>query len=485
MSIFLTGDLFFGNRSDVLRATMESRQRLCESLAVQFSALVASDDIETIDLTLQNLVLRDGEISSAALRTEDGKLQAESGNHRERWADVAPGKSTMTHTQVPIFKNNQRWGTVEVRFADAAPVSTVDRYLSPFVMLALYISVAGFFAYAFFMKRTLKHLDPGAVIPDRVKSALDVLTEGVVVVDSKGQIVLANAAFTEKINANSRQLLGKRLAQLGWNLEAEQTVPWELAMQTGESQLDQQMQLKMADGTVLTFQVNSSPVQDEKSKPQGALATFDDVTEIVKKNVQLSDMVGELQQSRDEVNRKNEELKVLAERDSLTGCFNRRAFFERAYAEFSEAERSGSELSVIMMDIDFFKAVNDTYGHGVGDDVIKEVGRILEDGMRGAEVVGRYGGEEFCVLLPATDSAQAARIGERLRHEIQEKVWLCDSRIDQKITSSFGVTSTADSAESADALVDRADQALYESKESGRNRVMVWRRPAEPEAAAS
>jgi diguanylate cyclase (GGDEF)-like protein/PAS domain S-box-containing protein len=364
-------------------------------------------------------------------------------------------------------------------------VGIVERYLSPFVMLALYICVMGFIAYLFFMKRTLKHLDPGAVIPDRVKSALDVLTEGVVVVDAQGQIVLANTAFSEKIGANASQLLGKKLAQLGWNLQAAQAAPWDLAMSTGESQLDQQLQLQMANGSLLTFQVNSSPVQDDKKRPQGALATFDDVTEIVKKNLQLSDMVGELQQSRDEVNRKNEELKILAERDSLTGSFNRRAFFERAHAEFAEAQRSGSELSVIMMDIDYFKAVNDTYGHGVGDEVIKEVARILEDGLRGAEVVGRYGGEEFCILLPATDSAQAARIGERLRRDIQEKVWLCDSRIDQKITSSFGITSTVEPAESTDALIDRADQALYESKESGRNRVTVWHQPAEPEAAVS
>jgi len=487
LSLVLTGDLFFGEKNDASVATMKARQRLCESLAVQFSALLAADDLGTVKLTLRNLVIRDEDILSAALRTKDGRVRAESGNHKENWQNVPFDKSTLTHTQVPLFKNNTRWGTVEVRFADPAPASFWDVYLTPFTLLAIYISIAGFIAYMFFMKRTLKHLDPGAVIPERVKTALDILTEGVVVVDANGQIVLANLAFTQKIETESKHLMGKELAKLNWSTPDQPPgepliFPWDVAMKEGESQLSSELQLDVRGVGTLTFAVNSSPVQDERGTVHGALATFDDVTELVEKNLQLSDMVGELQLSRDEVTKKNAELQILAERDPLTDCLNRRAFFERANAEF-ESAKNGGKLSIIMMDIDHFKSVNDTYGHGVGDEVIKSVASTLQAGLRGQEVVGRYGGEEFCILLPQTSIEQAARIGERLRAEIEETAQLSHHDIKRVITSSFGVTSNLSLAPDTEKLVDQADQALYYAKENGRNRVARWDQL--PTAAAS
>jgi diguanylate cyclase (GGDEF)-like protein/PAS domain S-box-containing protein len=478
LSILLTGDLFFGTRSDDQQVKMEARLRICESLAIQFSSLIAVADLVTINMSLKNLVQRDDDVVSAALRTTDGKIRAAAGNHKMQWVDIPFDQSTLTHTQVPIYKGNVRWGTVEIRFADAEKPTLWQKVFTPFVLFATYVFIVGFIGYIFYMRRTLKHLDPSAVIPDRVKAALDILTEGVMLVDTNERVVLANAAIGERLAVDSADLLGKSLSALEWSFpktsEASPTAfPWQAALAEGEQQTSTRLRLYGGDKERF-FMVNSSPIQDEDGTIQGALATFNDVTELENKNVQLTGLVDDLEASRDEVSRKNEELRVLAERDPLTNCLNRRAFFEQANIEFDLAAGEGGPLSVIMLDIDHFKKVNDTYGHGVGDEVIKNVANILQAGMREKEYVGRYGGEEFCVLLPNTEMETAAMVAERLRKQLAEAATEGIAELTSPITASLGVSSSVGGAASTGDLVDQADQALYASKDSGRNKVSRW-----------
>ena len=160
--------------------------------------------------------------------------------------------------------------------------------------------------------------------------------------------------------------------------------------------------------------------------------------------------------------------------DPLTNCLNRRAFFEQANIEFDLASDGGGPLSVIMLDIDHFKKVNDTYGHGVGDEVIKNVANILQAGLREKEYVGRYGGEEFCVLLPNTEMETAALVAERLRKQLAEGATKGIAELTSPITASLGVSISVGGAASTGDLVDQADQALYASKDSGRNKVSRW-----------
>lgn len=478
LSILLTGDLFFGTRSDDQQIKMEARLRICESLAIQFSSLIAVADLSTINLSLKNMVQRDDDVVSAALRTIDGKIRAEAGNHRAQWVNIPFDKSTLTHTQVPIYKGNVRWGTVEIRFADTEESTLWQKVFTPFVLLAVYMFVVGFIGYVFFMRRTLKHLDPSAVIPDRVKAALDILTEGVMLVDTNERVVLANAAIGERLAVDCTSLLGKPLSSLEWSFpktsEASPTAyPWQAAMAKGEKQTSMRLRLYGGDRERF-FMVNSSPIIDENGDTQGALATFNDVTELENKNVQLTDLVDDLEASRDEVSRKNEELRVLAERDPLTNCLNRRAFFEQANIEFDLSAGEGGSLSVIMLDIDHFKKVNDTHGHSVGDEVIKNVANILQAGLREKEYVGRYGGEEFCMLLPNTEIETAALVAERLRKQLAEGATEGIAQLTSPITASLGVSSTVGGAASTGDLVDQADQALYASKDAGRNKVLRW-----------
>jgi diguanylate cyclase (GGDEF)-like protein/PAS domain S-box-containing protein len=478
LSLLLTGDLLFGTRSDTEEIKMEARRRIAESLAIQFSSLIAIDDLSTIRVSLQNLVQRDDDILSGALRTRDGKIRAEAGNHAQNWKDIPFDRSTLTHTQVPIFKNNSRWGTVQIRFNDAQGASTWKSIFSPFVLLTSYVFLAGFIAYVFFMRRTLKHLDPSAVIPDRVKTALDALSEGVVLVDDKQQIVMANTASNTKLGLADAPILGTELSSLAWSFPktdqpTDSKFPWERAIFDSQSYTGTRLHLDREDGK-RTLMVNSSPILDDNGKAQGALATFDDVTEMEDKNRQLSVMVRKLKSSRDEINLVNKQLKVLAERDPLTNSLNRRSFFELAETEFKISSEEATELTVIMLDIDHFKPVNDEYGHGVGDQVIKGLAETLQKTLRDNQALGRYGGEEFCVLLPGVDIALASDIADRMRQDIASTVAKSIPELRTQITASFGVASMEGRASSVGDLVDQADQALYASKERGRNRVTRW-----------
>ena len=478
LSILLTGDLFFGQRGEQDSAKMEARSRISEALAVQFSSLIATNDFSTIELSLDNMVKRDKDILSAALITRDDRIIAASGNHRVYWEEVADDTSSLTQMQVPIFRNAQRWGTVQIRFEELEEKGLFKTIFSPFVLLSIYVFLAGFIGYIIFMRRTLKHLDPGAVIPGRVRAALDVLSEGVVLMDTQQQVILANNAVGEKLGITERELLGKRLSQLGWYVEstgeqAPEGYPWQLAMQDGERREGTRMCLDLGDGP-RTYMVNSSPIVGEDGATQGALATFDDVTELEAKNLQLSDLVGQLQSSRDEVAKKNRELKVLAERDPLTNCLNRRAFMERSDSEFNVCFNAGNQISVIMLDIDHFKSINDTYGHGVGDEVIKSVAATLHKNLRDVEPVGRYGGEEFCVLLPNTDIEIATQVAERLRVAVAEGIASSVPEVEKRVTASLGVSSLASGSRNMSDLIEQADQALYASKEYGRNQVTRW-----------
>ncbi len=181
--------------------------------------------------------------------------------------------------------------------------------------------------------------------------------------------------------------------------------------------------------------------------------------------------------------RKEEELKKLAATDSLTGLFNRRHFIELAEAEWSRFQRYHRPLSMLMLDIDHFKSVNDRYGHAVGDEAIIMVGRACTEHKRGPDIVGRIGGEEFAILLPETDLAQAKIVADRLCSRISRET-LTTPKVDFNVTVSIGIAAASLSMSAFDVLMLSADQALYQSKADGRNRAQQWSTPAAPKLAA-
>lgn len=164
----------------------------------------------------------------------------------------------------------------------------------------------------------------------------------------------------------------------------------------------------------------------------------------------------------------------LAVTDPLTGLFNRRYLDRHLPALVSDSQRRRTPLAALMIDIDFFKQVNDVYGHDGGDAVLTEMSRRIRAGLRGLDLCCRYGGEEFVVVLPDSDAVQAAAVAERLRTRITESPFsLGPGRGAVPVTISIGIAAIGPDQATPEALLKRADQALYEAKRSGRNRVVA------------
>ncbi len=191
-------------------------------------------------------------------------------------------------------------------------------------------------------------------------------------------------------------------------------------------------------------------------------------------NADLVRTVADLEVAQAEILRQNDALERLASRDPLTGCFNRRAFYIKFETAFAESRKHDTELCCLMVDIDHFKRVNDQFGHAVGDQAIQAVAGCLSAGLRLMDTIGRYGGEEFCLMFPHTKRTEAADLGERLRIRVETEAGVrVRAASGLAITVSCGISSTALGARTPLELIDQADKALYAAKEAGRNCVMA------------
>jgi diguanylate cyclase (GGDEF)-like protein len=172
----------------------------------------------------------------------------------------------------------------------------------------------------------------------------------------------------------------------------------------------------------------------------------------------------------DELRRRNDELDAISRTDALTGLFNRRHLEEQLRVNVGASERYGYGIGLLLLDVDHFKQVNDTYGHPAGDDVLCELAARIVQGLRAGDIAGRWGGEEFLVILPHTDLAGTVQAGERIRSGIAAEPFVVAGTL-REVTVSGGCTSQVGA--DGEALVRAADAGLYEAKASGRNRVVV------------
>jgi two-component system cell cycle response regulator len=187
---------------------------------------------------------------------------------------------------------------------------------------------------------------------------------------------------------------------------------------------------------------------------------------IVNMEEQLRRRSVELERMHAELEQRNLLLAEIASCDGLTGLKNHRFFRESLEAQFLLARRRGMPMSVVMLDVDQFKAFNDSFGHPAGDDVLREVSKLLRSCVRDHDIVARYGGEEFAVLLPATSVDGSRLLAERLRSVIEDHDWRL-----RPITISLGISTMSSRIPRAVALIEQADRSLYQSKAEGRNRV--------------
>lgn len=451
---------------------LQARIRLCETIAAQAVAAAERSDLGAIRASLQLTTERNDDVLSAGLRDREGRLLVATPEHRVLWSPAEDARAPTTHVHMPLFKKGRHWGDVELRFLPLHPGGFwAALWARPIVRLIAVLGVAGFIAYIVYMRRTLQYLDPSAVIPTRVQAALDVMAEAVMILDPRGRIVLANTALGELLGRAPGDVLGQQAGNLDWRTREGRTprvLPWMHALREAEPVQDTALLLRSGEQE-RSLVVKAAPVVDAKGRAKGAIATFDDVTELEAKSAELERALAELEKSQDEIRLQNEELQVLARRDPLTGVANRRFFLEHAEREFQQAAAEGRPLSCLMVDLDDFKQINDRHGHLEGDDVIRRVADVLKGEVRETDWVCRYGGEEFCVGLRGVDLDRAAVIAERMRARVAAPAF---ARV--PVTASFGVSARELGATSWDDMVRQADEALYRSKQRGRNCVTRW-----------
>ncbi len=473
--LLLLSDLlgFFPNQQQAL---LEARKSIAETLAVQSVSAIEHGLESTVDPLFESIQSRDRSMRSIALRRVDGTLVAEAGGHADYWTLDTADTSTETQVRVPIHQRTGLWGSLEIVFKPLV-VQTGSAGVPPSVYTVLgFFALAAFVAFVAFLRRALSELDPNAVIPQRVRSAFDALSEGLVILDTDERIMMANIAFANRLDRSAESLVGQTLSSLGWQSALEPDsrfhLPWMDALSGLEQTEPEQLRIETAGKQIRKLAVTAVGVTAPDGSIRGAMVSFSDLTDVERANSELKRTLQQLETMQRDMARQNQELLVLATRDPLTGVLNRRALFEAFDNLLGGLKQDARELCCIMIDIDKFKAINDRYGHGVGDKVIKTVAAILTDTARATDLVGRYGGEEFCVLLPETSLAQARDVAERIRLAIQNGNQQRAS-LPMQVTASLGVSTTASGIHEALELCNQADRALYMAKESGRNKVVT------------
>jgi diguanylate cyclase (GGDEF)-like protein/PAS domain S-box-containing protein len=240
--------------------------------------------------------------------------------------------------------------------------------------------------------------------------------------------------------------------------------------------IETEFRVLRADGEVLWLQTREVVFKwDRDHRPHQILGTIVDVTdkkrseeavETQMMEIQDNSLLLEMQQGlMEEANRK---LQHLAKVDGLTGIANHRTFQEAIAARFQEAVRYGQSLSMVLLDVDYFKKFNDAFGHPAGDEVLVTFARILRESVRECDLVARYGGEEFAIILPNTASSEAIVQAERVRVAIESHPWK-----HRQVTASMGVAQFNSTMSSSADLIRHADEALYAAKAAGRNCVLL------------
>jgi diguanylate cyclase (GGDEF)-like protein len=222
--------------------------------------------------------------------------------------------------------------------------------------------------------------------------------------------------------------------------------------------------LKKAEG------FDEAGIDDYVDKP----FDFDEVDARIRSMLRKREVLLELESSKRKLEETNVQLEEQATTDEKTGLANYRVFARRLHEEWMRSERYGQALSLVLLDLDDFKKINDTLGHLAGDRVLREFGMLVSGGARTTDVAARYGGEEFAMILPHTGGQRAERVAERIRAAVEDFTFL-ENDHPIKVTVSAGVATYQASVglASAEALVAAADKALYAAKHAGKNRVVV------------
>ena len=449
----------------------DSRIALCEVVALHCSQGVQRRDLQMVKDGLKLTVERNGELLAARLQRSDGREVAVAGQE-SLFADAGE----FDCASIPLFSGDKLWGELELVFRHQ-PTGVSIFSLEFMRFLIIFGGLAGMATHTY-LRRVLQHLDPSAVVPDRVKTTLDTLAEGLVVLDTDGKIVLANQSFGRTVAVLADELQGRSLDDFDWRQTDGIRLPWTDSIHEHRVVANHVLELDIPNQKPRKFRVTCSPISSSNDECQGALVSFDDVTMLEARTSELQNMLEKLKESRDKISEQNQQLTILATRDPLTGAYNRRSLYEEMNDHWEL--QPATPIGCIMVDIDHFKSINDGHGHAMGDFVLRETVKIFRASVGPEDVVGRYGGEEFCIMLPQASLEKTLELAARIRASMEAHDFNGLS-----VTASFGVSERTADTTSVDELIDLADRSLYVAKRTGRNQVTSYLELARHEELAA
>ena len=293
ISLMLVASLI-GLAPDRFLIISQQRAALTEALAVNGSAFITLSYMVRLETDLELVVDRNEDILSAGIKNAEGEFVVLVGNHVDQWTDAATTEDTGAQFSVPLIEGKKIWGHLQLRFVPLKRAGILGYMDDPILHTISFVSSLSFVFFFFYLGSMLKQLDPSQAIPGRVRSALDTMAEGLLVLDARQNIVLANAAFASIVGQESDQLLGQSIDRLAWDSTDDEEfdidqAPWSLAIRDAEPKMNMRIRLRLEDGDneFATFMTNCSPVLAREGKAQGVLISFDDVTELEQKEIEL------------------------------------------------------------------------------------------------------------------------------------------------------------------------------------------------------
>ncbi len=270
----------------------QSRAMLAETIAIFSSALVDKAPVQRIQDDFNLLLERNQGLLSLGLRRDSGTPLVATGDHNKLWQEMSGEYSSEDQLRVPIWAGEKKWGQLELRFLPNSSGVLLGLLDNAMVRTVLFMGIVCFVIFYFYLGKVLRQLDPSQAIPGRVRTALDTMAEGLLILDKKEQVVLANKAFAEMFNKDATDLLGLKASEFPWRDKDGQTIPlmerpWVRALAQGTIQKNDMLWLQLSEEVVKTFKVNCSPVLGEGQKYAGVLVSFDDVSLLEKKEVEL------------------------------------------------------------------------------------------------------------------------------------------------------------------------------------------------------